>query len=86
MRHRGKIEATINNAGRAVELAEEAGSLAGFSALEPDRRTSEPLTWEVLRELATTAESRALAKDLKKRGWRFVGPRPSTPSCRRWGS
>ncbi len=76
VRHRGKIEATINNAGRAVELADEAGSLAGyFWRFEPDADSRpERLTWDVLRELATTAESRALAKDLKKRGWRFVGP------------
>ena len=76
VRHRGKIEATINNAGRAVELAQEAGSLAGyFWRFEPDADSRpERLTWDVLRELATTPESRALAKDLKKRGWRFVGP------------
>ncbi len=76
VRHRGKIEATINNAGRAVELVDEAGSLAGyFWRFEPDPATRPgELTWEVLAELATTPESRALAKDLKKRGWRFVGP------------
>ncbi|MGH2838911.1 MAG: DNA-3-methyladenine glycosylase I [Thermoleophilaceae bacterium] len=76
VRHRGKIEATINNAGRALELAEEAGSLAGyFWRFEPDPAgRPQRLTWDVLRELATTPESRALAKDLKKRGWRFVGP------------
>jgi DNA-3-methyladenine glycosylase I len=76
VRHRGKIEATINNAGRAVDLIDETGSLARFFwRYEPDPATRpERLTWEVLRELAATPESRALAKDLKKRGWRFVGP------------
>ncbi len=76
VRNRAKIEATINNAQRAVELVEEEGSLAGYVwRFEPDPATRPSrLTWDVLRELATTDESRALAKDLKKRGWRFVGP------------
>ena len=76
IRHRGKIEAAINNAGRAVELVEQEGSLAAYVwRFEPDS-ASRPkrLTWATLRELAQTAESRALAKDLKRRGWRFVGP------------
>jgi DNA-3-methyladenine glycosylase I len=76
VRHRGKIEATINNAARAVELVEEQGSLAGyFWRYEPGPAARpERLTWDVLSTLATTPESQALAKDLKKRGWRFVGP------------
>jgi DNA-3-methyladenine glycosylase I len=69
VRHRGKIEATINNAGRALELADEFGSLAAyFWAYEPERRvppTDIPATTEV---------STAMSKDLKARGWRFVGP------------
>jgi DNA-3-methyladenine glycosylase I len=76
VRHRGKIEATINNAQRAVELVEEEGSFAGFVwRFEPDP-ASRPkrLTWEALLEMGQTAESRALAKELKRRGWRFVGP------------
>lgn len=77
VRHRGKILSTINNAGRALDLAAEFGSLAAyFWSWEPDP-TSRPkrLTWEVLRgELSQTAESKALSKDLKKRGWSFVGP------------
>lgn len=69
VRHRGKIEATINNANRAVETVEECGSLAAyFWSLEPPR--SGPPT-----EIAATTEvSIALSKDLKKRGWKFVGP------------
>ena len=76
VRHRGKIEATINNARRAIELVEAEGSLAGYVwRFEPDAGARpKRLTWEVLREMATTDESRALAKDLKRRGWRFVGP------------
>ena len=76
VRHRGKVEATINNAQRAVELVEAEGSLATFVwQFEPDP-ASRPkrMTWEALLELAQTPESRALAKELKRRGWRFVGP------------
>ena len=76
VRHRGKIEATINNAQRAVELVDEEGSIAAYAwRFEPDA-SSRPkrLTWDALLELAQTPESQAMAKDLKKRGWRFVGP------------
>jgi DNA-3-methyladenine glycosylase I len=76
VRHRGKIEATLNNARRAVELAASEGSLAAYVwRFEPDPATRpQRLTWEVLRQLGATPESQALAKDLKRRGWRFVGP------------
>jgi DNA-3-methyladenine glycosylase I len=76
VRHRGKIEATVNNARRAIELVEAEGSLAKYVwRFEPDAAARpKRLTWDVLCEMATTEESRALAKDLKKRGWRFVGP------------
>jgi DNA-3-methyladenine glycosylase I len=76
IRHRGKIESTINNAARCIELVEAEGSLAAFVwrfEPVPESRPS-PLTWEALREMAQTPESRALAKDLKRRGWTFVGP------------
>jgi DNA-3-methyladenine glycosylase I len=76
VRHRGKIEAAINNARRAVELVDAEGSLAAYVwRFEPDPATRPPrMTRAALMELAMTDESRALAKDLKKRGWRFVGP------------
>ncbi|HEX6715244.1 MAG TPA: DNA-3-methyladenine glycosylase I [Thermoleophilaceae bacterium] len=76
VRHRGKIEATINNAQRAIELVEEEGSLASYVwGFKPDPATRpKKLTWAVLREMPQTPESRALSKDLKRRGWRFVGP------------
>ena len=76
VRHRGKIEAAINNARRAVELVDEEGSLAAYVwRFEPeDSSRPKRLTWDVLLEMAQTPESKALAKDLKKRGWRFVGP------------
>lgn len=80
VRHRGKIEAVVNNAARAIELVEEAGSIAGFVwRYEPDPATgSRPpygeITNEWLGQATTSPESVALSKDLRKRGWRFVGP------------
>ena len=76
VRHRGKIEATINNAQRAIEMVEAEGSLAAYVwRFEPDAGTRpDQLTRSALLELAETPESRALSKDLKRRGWRFVGP------------
>ena len=76
VRHRGKIEATINNARRAVELVEAEGSLASYVwRFEPDAATRpHELTRAALLEMAQSPESRALSKDLKRRGWSFVGP------------
>ncbi len=76
VRHRGKIEATINNARRAVELVEAEGSLAAYVWRFEPGPESRParVTRETLSALAKTPESQALAKDLKRRGWRFVGP------------
>ncbi|TFH87292.1 DNA-3-methyladenine glycosylase I [Billgrantia azerbaijanica] len=70
IRHRGKIEAVINNARRAQELVAHEGSLAAFLwRYEPDpQQLATPQT------VSTSAESHALSKDLKKRGWKFVGP------------
>jgi DNA-3-methyladenine glycosylase I len=76
VRHRGKIESTIQNARRACALRDEAGSLAAyFWRFEPEA-ASRPrrVTWETLRGMSTTPESIALSKDLRKRGWTFVGP------------
>ena len=76
VRHRGKIESTINNARRALELVEEEGSLAAFVwrfEPEPEARPSR-MTHAELQGLAQTDASRALAKELKRRGWSFVGP------------
>jgi DNA-3-methyladenine glycosylase I len=79
VRHRGKIESTINNARRARELAAEAGSLAAFAwSFEPapaDR--PKKLTWPVLRTMPKTDASIALSKALRERGWTFVGPTTS---------
>src|SRR3954452_19464830 len=76
IRHRGKIEATINNAQRAVELVDSEGSLAeDVWRFEPNPATRpKTVTWAALNDMAQTPESQALSKDLKKRGWRFVGP------------
>jgi DNA-3-methyladenine glycosylase I len=76
IRHRGKIESTINNAQRAIDLREECGSLANyFWRWEPDPATRpRQITRETLRGMATSPESTALSKDLRKRGWTFVGP------------
>jgi len=76
IRHRGKIESTINNARRARELQKECGSLAKyFWRWKPDASSRPPrITRDVLTTMATTAESIALSKDLRKRGWTFVGP------------
>jgi DNA-3-methyladenine glycosylase I len=76
VRHRGKIEATINNAKRAVELVDEEGSLSEYVWRFEPVAASRPkrLTWAALLEMGQTPESQALAKDLKRRGWRFVGP------------
>ena len=70
VRHRGKIEAVINNARRACELVAQEGSLAAYVwRFEPD-----PGGLAAPQTASTSAESVALSKDLKKRGWRFVGP------------
>lgn len=76
VRHRGKIEAAINNAARALEIVEEWGSLGAYVwEFEPDPATRpDRLDERTLRTMATSAESKALSKDLKKRGWKFVGP------------
>ena len=76
VRHRGKIEAAIHNAGRAIELQREFGSLARyFWQYEVDvSKRPRKVTSEVLRGFTTAPESVALSKDLKKRGWKFVGP------------
>ncbi len=67
IRHRGKIEATVSNAARAIEMVDELGSLGAFFwSFEPESHGGEIQ--------ATTAESTAMAKALKARGFRFVGP------------
>ena len=70
VRHRGKIEATINNAQRAIELVEAEGSIAAYVwGYEP---APDELVWPEF--AATSPASVAMSKDLKTRGWRFFGP------------
>lgn len=76
VRHRGKIVSTINNARRVIALRAEFGSLAAYAwAFEPKpalRPTH--ITLAELKTMSTSAASIAMSKDLKKRGWSFVGP------------
>ncbi|MGE0361572.1 MAG: DNA-3-methyladenine glycosylase I [Vicinamibacterales bacterium] len=76
IRHEGKIRSAINNAQRALELQDEYGSLAAYAWRWEPAAAQRPavLTWDALRAMPTTPASVALAKDLKKRGWSFVGP------------
>ncbi|MGD1886480.1 MAG: DNA-3-methyladenine glycosylase I [Cohaesibacteraceae bacterium] len=76
VRHQGKIRSTINNAQRALDLMEEAGSLAAFfwRYVPPSEERPKRNTREELMKLAQTPTSKQLSKDLKKRGWSFVGP------------
>src|SRR4030095_16811270 len=76
VRHRGKIESTINNARRVLELREELGSLAAYAwRFEPGPRSRpKRMTLAALKKLGSSPESAAMSKDLKKRGWTFVGP------------
>lgn len=76
VRHRGKIEAAIHNAARVLEIQCEHGSFAdyvwGFQPPESERPSRHD--WDSLRALAQTPSSKALSKDLRQRGFKFVGP------------
>jgi DNA-3-methyladenine glycosylase I len=76
IRHRGKIEATINNALQAQKIIDEFGSLAAyFWRFEPEASTRpDEFNYKEISILAQTPESQEMSKDLKKRGWKFVGP------------
>jgi DNA-3-methyladenine glycosylase I len=76
VRHRGKIESTIHNARRARELVREHGSLAAyFWGFEPPaRERPRRVTHAALVKLAFTPTSKELSRDLKRRGWTYVGP------------
>mgnify|MGYP000050089195 CR=1 FL=1 len=70
VRHRGKIEAVINNARRAREMVKEEGSLAAyFWQFEPEEAPD-----TAPQSVSTSDASKAISRDLKKRGWKFVGP------------
>jgi len=76
VRHRKKIESTINNAQRACELVESEGSLAAYvwRFEPPASERPRELNRTTLGQLAKTPSSTALSKDLKRRGWTFIGP------------
>lgn len=76
VRHRGKIESTIGNARRCIELIEEFGSLARYawSYEPPAELRPRELDRPEVTSRTTSDESKAMSKDLKKRGWSFVGP------------
>ena len=74
VRNRAKIEAVINNARRAAELVQAEGSLARYIWRFEPAPLSAVTDRAGLAERSATDDSRALAKDLKRRGWRFVGP------------
>jgi DNA-3-methyladenine glycosylase I len=76
VRHRGKIEATINNARRVLELRKECGSLAAYAwRFERVPRTRpKRMTLAALKAMGPSAQATAMSKDLKRRGWSFVGP------------
>jgi DNA-3-methyladenine glycosylase I len=76
VRHRGKIESTIHNARRALDVCEEAGSLAAYCWRFEPAPTDRPrkLTWATLSAMPSAPTSVLLSRDLKTRGWTFVGP------------
>jgi len=76
VRHRGKIESAINNAQRLLELRAEFGSLSAYAWRFEPAPAARPkrVTPAALRARGLPAEATALAKDLKRRGWSFVGP------------
>jgi DNA-3-methyladenine glycosylase I len=87
VRHRGKIVSTINNANRALELQKEFGTLAayfwGFEP-KPEHRPAR-VTWAWATANPTSEASTAMSKDLKKRGWSFVGPTTIYAFCQAMG-
>lgn len=72
VRHRGKIESTIHNAGQAIRLLDEFDSLATYFAQFAPKQTGTLHSKSAV--VSTSPESTALSKDLKRRGWSFVGP------------
>jgi DNA-3-methyladenine glycosylase I len=76
VRNRAKIEATIINARRCLDLIDECGSLAAYvwSFEPPAKSRPRRLDWDMLVQMGASEEARAMSKDLKRRGWAFVGP------------
>ena len=74
VRNRAKIEATVNNARRCIDLVDEVGSFSGYVwRFEPDpANRATPLSRQMVQ--STSPEAMGMSKDLKRRGWAFVGP------------
>ncbi|MGL4404407.1 MAG: DNA-3-methyladenine glycosylase I [Notoacmeibacter sp.] len=87
VRHRGKIVSTINNAGRALVLQKEFGTLAAYFwrfEPRPEQRPAK-MTWAWAVANPTSEASTAISRDLKKRGWSFVGPTTIYAFCQAMG-
>jgi DNA-3-methyladenine glycosylase I len=76
IRHKGKLESAVNNARRTLELISARGSLAAhvWEFEPPPRERPKRIAWPALGKLTETPSSRALSKDLRQRGFSFVGP------------
>jgi DNA-3-methyladenine glycosylase I len=74
IRNRRKVEAVIGNAQRAVDLADQEGTLGHYLWRFEPRERPVPKNRADLHALTASPEGMALTKDLKARGWRFVGP------------
>jgi len=76
VRHRGKIESTINNAKRALDLIEQHGSIASYvwGFVPPPKERPRVMNRAALMKMPSTPTSLRLSKELKKQGWSFVGP------------
>ncbi|WP_455481685.1 DNA-3-methyladenine glycosylase I [Bartonella sp. B35(2025)] len=77
VRHQGKIQSVVNNAFKAQEIVAEWGSLSRYfwSFQPPKSERFEKINFQTLQNNPVTPSSLRLAKDLKKRGWTFVGPK-----------
>lgn len=74
IRHRGKIEAVINNAPLALNIIHDYGSLHSFFKMHIPKNRPKTFTYANLAPITKTPETENLAKLLKKQGWKFVGP------------
>jgi DNA-3-methyladenine glycosylase I len=74
VRNRAKIDAVINNAGLFAGLVEEFGSFARYAWGFQPRRRPQPADRAALTAIAVPPEAVSMSKDLRRRGWAFVGP------------
>lgn len=74
VRNRAKIDAVINNARRFADIVDEFGSFAAYAWRYQPKRRAQPTDRAALMALAVAPEAAAMSKDLRNRGWTFVGP------------